>query len=117
MELTKLIAEQISRDRRRGFEVDFDSEAARQTQIMRDVVGLIGEVGEFANLLKKVELAHTNRAYIGPTLSEATPQLSEELADIAIYLFRLSILIGADLEKAILDKIKINDLRYRDLER
>lgn len=116
MELAQLIALQIDRDRRRGFLVDFDSDAERQAQLMHDLVGMIGEVGEFANLLKKVGLAQAHEAYIGPTLSEAAIKLREELADVAIYLFRISVLLDADLEQAILDKMDINDVRYRDLE-
>jgi NTP pyrophosphatase (non-canonical NTP hydrolase) len=116
MELAQLISLQIERDRRRGFPVDFTTDAERQAQLMRDLVGIVGEVGEFANLLKKVELAQNKDAYVGPSLDEATPQLREELADVSIYLFRLSALLGVDLERAILEKMNVNDARYRDLE-
>lgn len=117
MELSGLINEQIKRDRKRGFAVDFDDGAAREDQLMRDLVGLFGEVGEFANLLKKVTLARRTEGYSGPTLEDATPHLREELADVAIYLFRLTTLLGGDLEQDIISKIKRNDERYSDLER
>lgn len=117
MDLSALITEQINRDRKRGFEVDFDNEADREDQLMRDLVGLFGEVGEFSNLLKKVTLKSRVEGYSGPTLEEATPHLREELADAAIYIFRLATILGGDLEQDIIDKIKINDKRYQDLER
>lgn len=84
---------------------------------MRDLVGLVGEVGEFSDLLKKVGLAKSNPGYIGPSLDDASPQLRSEIADIAIYLFRLSTILKGDLEKDILRKMKINDERYNYLEK
>lgn len=117
MEISALIDQQIERDRRRGFRVDFDTDAAREEQLTHDLIGLFGEVGEFSNLLKKVTLARTTRGYAGPTLSEATPELRDELADAAIYIFRLVTILGGDLERDILAKIERNDERYRNLER
>lgn len=117
MELSSLISQQIERDRRRGFTVDFENDLERQDQLMRDLVGLFGEVGEFSNLLKKVSLAQTNPNYSGPSLEDATPQLREELADAAIYIFRLATILGGNLELDIIEKIKLNDERYRNLER
>lgn len=117
MELSALIEQQIERDRRRGFPVDFASDGGRLDQLMRDLVGLLGEVGEFANLLKKVGLAHSTPGYVAPSLSEVNQELREELADVAIYLFRLVTILGGDLEQDILRKVGINDERYRDFER
>ncbi|MBY8828530.1 hypothetical protein [Hephaestia mangrovi] len=117
MELSALIEQQIERDRRRGFRVDFKDFAAREQQITNDLVGLFGEIGEFSNALKKVTLARTTQGYEGQTLAQATPYLREELADAAIYIFRLATLLGADLEADILEKISRNDERYRQLER
>lgn len=117
MQLSNLISEQIERDRRRGFKVDFDNDGEREDQLMRDLVGLFGEVGEFSNLLKKVMLARTTVGYVGPTLDDATPALREELADATIYLFRLVTILGGDLEQDILAKMTRNDGRYVDLEK
>lgn len=117
MELSKLIGEQVDRDRKRGFSVDFEADAEREEQLMRDVIGLVGEVGEFSNLLKKVMLTRTVAGYDGPDLTSAGPELREELADIAIYIFRLATILGSDLEEDILAKISRNDERYRRLEK
>lgn len=115
MELGDLIRLQIERDRRRGFAVDFGHDRDRVDQLMREVVGLVGEVGEFANLLKKVGLRYGTPGYEGPSLDDARVELREELADAAIYLFRLATILGADLEKDIIRKITINDERYGNL--
>lgn len=40
--------------------------------------------------------------------------LASEFADVALYLFQLSSVCGIDLEKAILDKLKINASRKWD---
>jgi NTP pyrophosphatase (non-canonical NTP hydrolase) len=116
MELATLVERQISADRRRGFAVDFESNAERHDQLTRDLVGLIGEIGEFANILKKVGLGLTHPGYVGPTLDGVSPSLREELADAIIYIFRLSTILGADLEADVLAKMKVNDDRYGPLE-
>jgi NTP pyrophosphatase (non-canonical NTP hydrolase) len=117
MELSNLIKKQIDADERRGFPVVFGTDAERHDQLMRDLVGLVGEVGEFADLLKKVGLASSTPGYEGPSLAEVAPRLRSELADVAIYLFRLSTILKGDLEQDLLQKMKINDERYRYLER
>jgi hypothetical protein len=115
MELSALVRKQIEADGRRGFAVDFETDAERHEQLQRDLVGLVGEVGEFANLLKKVGLTLSTPGYSGPTLAQASATLREELADAAIYIFRLSATLGGDLERDLLDKMKVNDERYRNL--
>ncbi|TBB15023.1 hypothetical protein ELH48_36300 (plasmid) [Rhizobium ruizarguesonis] len=117
MQLSEIIERQIAADTRRGFQTSFGSDRERQDQLMRDLVGLVGEVGEFADLLKKVGLVFSNPDYKGPTLADAEPQLRSELADVAIYLFRLSVILKGDLEDDIIKKMETNDLRYQYLEK
>lgn len=117
MELSKLIQEQVNRDRKRGFRVDFELDAEREDQLMRDLIDLVGEVGEFSNLLKKVMLTRTVAGYEGPNLTSAGPELREELADAAIYIFRLATVLGTNLEEDIIAKISKNDGRYQRLEK
>lgn len=117
MEFSTLIESQISADRRRGFQVDFDSASERVAQLEKDLVGLLGEIGEFANVVKKVRLAIAHAGYKGPSLGEAAPGLREELADALIYLMRLSAILGGDLETDLIHKMGMNDSRYGSLER
>ncbi|KQQ70939.1 hypothetical protein ASF70_19030 [Rhizobium sp. Leaf321] len=117
MQLTDLIDSQINADERRGFPVKFGTDAERLDQLLRDLVGLTSEVGEFADSLKKVGLAISNPGYNGVSLSEATPQLRSELADISIYVFRLISILDGNLESEILRKMAINQERYKHLER
>lgn len=116
MQLSELIKIQIDADERRGFPVKFDTDAERHDQLMRDLVGLVSEVGEFADHLKKVGLAVSTPGYQGPTLANALPQLRSELADVSIYLFRLVAILEGDLESEIVKKMNINNERYQYLE-
>lgn len=117
MNFSALVERQISADRRRGFHVDFDNDPERVAQLEKDVIGLLGEVGEFANILKKVRLAVTYANYDGPSLKEALPRLREELADSLIYLMRLSVILGSELENDLISKMRMNDSRYESLEK
>jgi NTP pyrophosphatase (non-canonical NTP hydrolase) len=117
MELSALIESQVSADRRRGFQTEFGSETERITQLEKDLIGLVGEIGEFANVLKKVRLVVAHPGYRGPSLGDATPGLREELADAFIYLLRLSVVLGGDLESDLIKKMRVNSRRYRRLEK
>ena len=117
VEFSALVARQIEADRRRGFAVDFKDDLGRLAQVEKDLVGLVGEVGEFANLLKKVGLAASHSNYSGPNLDEASDQLREELADALIYLIRLTVLLRGDVEGELLRKMELNEGRYSSLEK
>ncbi len=117
MQLSDLIKSQIDADELRGFPVKFTTDTERHDQLMRDLVGLISEVGEFADSLKRVGLAVSTPGYKGPSLSDAAPQLRSELADVSIYVFRLISILDGDLEDEIARKMKINRERYQYLER
>ena len=112
-----LVRRQIDADRAHGFPVDFADDAERCSQISRDLVGLLGEVGEFANLIKKVELTTTRPGYVGANLMAAEPELRRELADAQIYLLRLAHLLRTDLGKAVIEKMQSNDDRYAYLRK
>jgi NTP pyrophosphatase (non-canonical NTP hydrolase) len=117
MELSALVESQISADRRRGFQIDFDNDAERVAQLEKDLVGLIGEVGEFANALKKISLGISHAGYKGPSIDDAAPGMREELADTLVYLMRLSVVLGGDLETDLIQKMRANESRYGSLER
>jgi NTP pyrophosphatase (non-canonical NTP hydrolase) len=58
---------------------------------------VVGELGEYANLRKKVERGDF-------TMAEARPDLADELADIVIYLDILAFQLGVDLGEAVTSK-------------
>lgn len=80
--------------------------------LMRGTVCLTGEVGEFANVLKKV-IRHNERGF--PT-EELWAAMREELADVFIYLIKLADLLGMELDKAYFDKMSKNAQRFKTFE-
>ena len=62
-------------------------------------------MGEFANVTKKIVRGDFS-------LDIARPDLASELADIFIYLLKLSDQLGIDLEEAFRTKLKYNEERF-----
>jgi NTP pyrophosphatase (non-canonical NTP hydrolase) len=108
-----LIKKQVEFDLAHGFCLDFESNKDRYNQISRDLIGIFGEIGEFANLVKKINLQmdYKNGMSVEELGKEETA-LQEELVDTFIYLIRLSKLVKVDLEKAFLAKVESNARKY-----
>lgn len=88
-----------------------DEEKQRLTNLQYGVIAISGEVGEFANLVKKL-LREYNHANTKPT-EEMMARMREELADIFIYLVKLSMLLNMDLEKEYYKKVNRNEKRFK----
>lgn len=73
------------------------------------ILALGGEVGELAELFQWVD-----DASVPDWLSDTTniQRLSSELADVFSYLLRIADVCGIDLERALHDKIALNQDRY-----
>lgn len=74
----------------------------------------VGELGEYANLRKKVERGDL-------TEEEGKPLLADELADTIIYLDLLAFQLGIDLGQAVMDKWnrtskRVGDAHYIDAD-
>ena len=74
------------------------------------LLSLTGELGETANLVKKVRRGDF-------LLSEKKVEISEELADMLIYLIKLSYQLDIDLEEAYKIKMEKNVERFKHYER
>jgi NTP pyrophosphatase (non-canonical NTP hydrolase) len=111
MELTKLIQLQTDFDQGHGvakpFFVPISSDNLHDLEHL--VVCLVGEVGEFANELKKV--VRGDASY-----EERKVALAEELADTFIYLIKIAAQTGIDLESEYLKKLEKNRHRFPKLE-
>ena len=110
MELAKLIELQTDFDRGHGvakpFFVPISSDNLHELEHL--VVCLIGEVGEFANELKKV--VRGDALY-----EERQAALAEELTDTFIYLIKIAAQTGIDLESEYLKKLEKNRRRFTRL--
>ena len=117
MQLSELIELQRELDERHGFETSFLDPAQKYAQLTKDIVGLFGEVGEFANLVKKMNLKLDRPAEYELEVGQVEADMTEELADVLIYLMRISSILDVDLEAATLKKIQSNVVRYAALRR
>lgn len=69
------------------------------------IVCTLGELGEFANIVKKIKRGDF-------TLSDKKDELSEEITDVFIYLLKISNQMNIDLEKEYFKKMQINKKKF-----
>lgn len=74
------------------------------------LLSLTGELGEAANIVKKIVRGDFS-------LVDKKSDLEEEIADIFIYLLKLSYQLDIDLEKVYLQKMKKNQERFQKYEK
>lgn len=74
------------------------------------LVSLTGEVGEVANIVKKIARGDFK-------LEEKKTDIEEELADVFIYLLKLSYQLNIDLESAYVKKMEKNRERFLKYEK
>tara|TARA_R110002073_G_scaffold177188_12_gene335181 strand:- start:12634 stop:12987 length:354 start_codon:yes stop_codon:yes gene_type:complete len=80
-----------------------------------DVVGLCGEVGEVAGIVKTLGLEST-QGDVQVELKKRMPDLHEELIDVLIYLVRIIDYLEVDVESVYMDKLKKNEVRFAKYE-
>ena len=73
------------------------------------VVYLLGELGEFANVVKKIKRGDF-------TLLDKKREPDEELADVFIYLIKISNQLGVDFESNFLQKLEKNRMKFEKYE-
>jgi len=105
------------------FQEDFDKKHGWENRVKGEMffeklkiltICLTGEIGEFANELKK--LLRDKKAGID-TKRKRLPKLKEELIDIFIFLLKTSITLGVDLEKEYFEKMKKSEKRFKKFEK
>lgn len=69
------------------------------------IIALVGEVGEAANILKKIIRGDT-------TLINCKEQLTDEVVDVFIYILKLIYQLDIDIELEYNKKIQINTVRF-----
>ena len=73
------------------------------------VMALTSEVGELNDIFQWLTQEESRNISSSDELYE---KAKEELADIFIYLIRLATITNIDLEKAVNDKMKVNESKY-----
>ena len=112
MELTELIARQRAFDEAHASRFEWSQAASPEnTQpLLYIALALAGEVGELANVVKKLERGDMSYA-------EALALVEKEAADVLIYLLKLSYQTGIDLETAFVEKQRANAIRFASREK
>jgi NTP pyrophosphatase (non-canonical NTP hydrolase) len=119
MNLADLVLLQNQFDAKHGWNPDKGVPTAIFRAIQGDLIGILGEVGEFANIVKKVALEtdHDPASDLAALLKARHGDFSEELVDALIYLIRLASHLDIDMEQAYLDKLNVNEQRFKRFER
>ncbi len=112
MNLQELMELCKSLDEKHGFSLVFEDQAQKYNQVTKDLVGLFGEIGEFSNIIKKINLKIEKNDGYTLDLPAAEDNLKEEIADSMIYLIRIANILEIDLPVEINKKIEKNKIRY-----
>lgn len=112
MSLKELVAFQEEFDGRHEGYFRWNSKVTENNMELLEflMLSLTGEVGEAANIVKKIVRGDFS-------LAEKKADLQEEIADIFIYLLKLSYQMDMDLEAVYFEKMKKNQERFRKYEK
>lgn len=117
MEIKELAQIQKEFDAEHGWVLEPDDSKAMLEMINKDLIGLFGEIGEFANLIKKLNIEmEKSKDTFDLRLSDFQDSLNEELIDSFIYLLRIATHLDLDIEDVYLKKLSINREKYRKYE-
>lgn len=107
MDLNELVEMQRRFDsvRETTFPWSLPISAENSSALTHNVLALAGEVGELANLVKKFDRGDFS-------FEDLKKSMPGELADILIYLIKISYQSGLDLEKAFTEKLHQNEMRF-----
>ncbi|MET3458575.1 nucleotide pyrophosphohydrolase [Pseudomonas kilonensis] len=73
------------------------------------LLALTGEVGELCEVFQWMSEADSVAAAKHPATAQA---VKDELADVLMYLVRLSSVLGVDLNEAVASKLSLNEQKY-----
>jgi len=118
MEIKKLAQIQKEFDAKHGWTLESNSPKAKLEMINKDLIGLFGEIGEFANLIKKLNIEmEKSENTLDSKFSDSQNGLSEELVDSFIYLLRIATHLDLDIENVYLKKLAVNREKYKKYEK
>lgn len=118
MSIKKIEDKQFKFDLSHGWTVCPDNIQDVVESINEDLIGLVGEIGEFSNLIKKVNFSKKNDDYekFEDKFRENKSALAEEIVDSLIYLLRISKHLDLDIELEYEKKLIFNKKRYKSYE-
>jgi dCTP diphosphatase len=72
-------------------------------------MALAGEVGELIELFQWLTEDESRQLLLDPKKAQS---VRDEIADVAIYLVRLASVLGVDLNEAVMQKVRKNEVKY-----
>lgn len=85
--------------------------------INKDLIGLYGELGEFSNIIKKLNIHHdASLLDFEEKFQKLRPDVEEEIIDTFIYLIRIATHLDIDITEQYLAKLNKNKERFRIYE-
>lgn len=117
MELKRIIEVQREFDTDHGWTPE-DTLNAKVQMVNKDLIGLLGEIGEFANVIKKInlELDRNNINAAESVYEKYQENLTEEVVDTFIYLLRIASHLDVNITEGYLKKLAYNGARYKNYE-
>jgi NTP pyrophosphatase (non-canonical NTP hydrolase) len=116
MNISELIEHQNKFDSSHGWRNEFDCKADLVRAVEKDIVGLVGELGEFSNLVKKASLISKDEDALNKYVLSNSDKISEELIDTFIYMLRLFAHFDIDVESEYFKKMNLNEKRFVGFE-
>ncbi|MEM7825473.1 MAG: dUTP diphosphatase [Candidatus Aenigmatarchaeota archaeon] len=110
MDLKEIAKFQREFDKKHGWDWTECSKEDKIKHLQYATIALAGEVGEFANTVKKIlrELKFSKEIP-----KEEYENLKEEITDVFIYLLKVTDqILGIDIEKKYFEKMKVNEKRF-----
>lgn len=119
MNMNKVVELQRSFDEKHGWTLKDASLDSLLMFLNRDLIGLFGEIGELANIVKKINLE--NDARIPEVQARFNDRykdsMKEEVIDSFVYILRIASHLNIDIEKEYLSKLNINIERFKEFEK
>ncbi|WP_238907677.1 hypothetical protein [Clostridium sp. YIM B02506] len=112
MDLNKIIEIQKAFDSKHGWTPKSSQIEEIVDYINKDIVGLVGELGEFSNQIKKINLVIDSNRSGEKIYYDKLENLSEEIVDTFIYIIRIASHLNLNLEEEYLKKLHSNELRF-----
>jgi NTP pyrophosphatase (non-canonical NTP hydrolase) len=118
MDIKEIIKLQNKFDYEHGWALKSNDTKEKVKLINSDIIGIFGEMGEFSNLIKKLnlDLERVKEIEFEDNFSKMRGDLEEELIDAFIYLIRIASHLDMDMTEKYLYKMKKNRERFKRYE-
>lgn len=113
-EVNEIVTFQKRFDDAHGWNWNWSKDVGQNVEnLQKGVVAMTGEVGEFANLVKKATREHNAGNALPDGIVE---KMREELVDMFIYLVKLALLLDMNLSDSYFKKMAFNAERFKRFE-